>query len=126
MKRLFVICNEGMHPIRPLLEKQYNFNKETDEYLVVTEGNVELSRDALKKTIVELREKLLDVVGKRGYPDEVYFVNSGLPLYAFAIYIFVTQFFSKHPVFLQFDRESSQYLEFKLDPREILFGEGGE
>ncbi len=108
--RLYLIVNEGVHPIVEDLKKQFG---EEIEYEVVTRGNVELGAEAtVAKRVKEILEK--------HHGREVVIVPSGLPYLITTVYNTVLQITSKHPVYLQLDRENNRYVEKVLDPRKLM------
>jgi len=109
--RCFIIVNEGMHPVVEDLKKQYG---EDLRYEVITRGNVELENEAqIARRVKEAVEK------NRG--AEFVLVPSGLPYIITTVYNTVYQITSKHPVYLQLDREKGRYIEKILDPRKLIF-----
>ncbi len=108
--RLYLIVNEGVHPIVEDLKKQFG---EGIEYEVVTRGNIELDEEAaVAKRVKEILEK--------HHGKEFVIVPSGLPYLITVVYNTVYQITSKHPVYLQLDREKGRYVEKVLDPRKLM------
>ncbi|RMG33210.1 MAG: hypothetical protein D6732_12385, partial [Methanobacteriota archaeon] len=88
--RLYLIVNEGVHPIVEDLKQQFG---ENIEYEVVTRGNVTLEEEAqVARRVKEILEK------HRG--REIVIVPSGLPYLITVVYNTVYQITSKHPVYL--------------------------
>lgn len=109
-KKLFVIVNEGVHPILPQLKAQFGGQINAE---VLTSGNVDLDAET------EIANKCMALAQK--YHDyAIYLVPSGYPYMAVAAYNSLQQTLARHPVWLQFDRESGQYKEKNLDPRKLL------
>ncbi|GAB4375338.1 MAG: hypothetical protein Kow0042_20700 [Calditrichia bacterium] len=108
--RLYLIVNEGVHPIVEDLKKQFG---EEIEYEVVTRGNVELGEEAaVARRVKEILEQ--------HHGKEIVIVPSGLPYLITVVYNTVLQITSKHPVYLQLDRENNRYVEKVLDPRKLM------
>lgn len=108
--RLFVIVNDGIHPVLKGLQMQYGDNI---RYKILTTGNTTMDAE---KEIALMCRKISEE-----YPRSIiYLVPSGFPYLAIAAYNVFQQSLSKHPVWLQFDRENGKYLEKNLDPRELL------
>lgn len=108
--RLFVIVNDGVHPVLKGLQMQYGNDI---KYKILTSGNT--SMDAEKEIAFKCRQI------SEEYPNfTFYLVPSGFPYLAVAAYNVLQQSLSKHPVWLQFDRDSGKYLEKNLDPRKLL------
>ncbi|GAB4343030.1 MAG: hypothetical protein Kow0037_30860 [Calditrichia bacterium] len=108
--RLFLIVNEGVHPIEADLKRQYGENIAVE---VVTRGNVTLREE--KEVAERVRRILAKHPGK-----EVAIVPSGLPYLTTTVYNTVFQISSRHPVYLQLNRESGRYEEKNLNPRQLL------
>ncbi len=109
--RCFVIVNEGIHPVVEDLKKQYGQNI---RYEVVTRGNVELKNEKdIALRVKEIIEKNLGA--------EFIVVPSGLPYIITTVYNTIVQITSRHPVYLQLNRETGKYEEKMLDPRKLLF-----
>jgi len=108
--RVFIIVNQGIHPIIDDLKRQFGERIITE---IVTQGNIDLSEE---NTIVN-RVKVI-VTKHRG--AEFVIVPSGLPYLITLVYNTVYQMTSKHPVYLQYDREHQRYVEKNLDPRQYL------
>ncbi len=108
---LFVIINEGMHPILPKLRKQYGRNI---NYKVLTTGNVALHAEK------ELAEKAHELA-RKNHNMSFYLIPGGLPYMAQVVYNVLQQTLSRHPVWLQYDRDKKKYVEKNLDPRKLLF-----
>lgn len=108
---LFVIVNEGMHPILPKLQKQYGRNI---NYKVLSTGNVTLHAEK------ELAEKAHELARKY-HNMSFYLIPGGLPYMAQVVYNVLQQTLSRHPVWLQYDRDKKKYVEKNLDPRSLLF-----
>jgi len=109
--RCFIIVNEGVHPIIEDLRKQYG---ETIRYGVVTSGNIDLNKE---KSIVSRVKEIIE----QNKGAEFVIVPSGLPYLITLVYNIVYQITSKHPVYLQLDRDKGKYVEKVLDPRRLLF-----
>ncbi|RMF60428.1 MAG: TIGR02221 family CRISPR-associated protein, partial [Calditrichaeota bacterium] len=89
--RLYLIVNEGVHPIVEDLKQQFG---ENIEYEVVTRGNVTLEEEAqVARRVKEILEK--------HHGREIVIVPSGLPYLITVVYNTVYQITSKHPVYLQ-------------------------
>ncbi len=108
--RLFVIVNEGLHPILPKLKEQYGKQIDVE---VLTTGNVDLNAE---KEIAQKCRKIAEQYHDR----TIYLTPSGFPYLAVAAYNVLQQTLAKHPVWLQYDRESNRYVEKNLDPRELI------
>ncbi len=109
-ERVFVIVNEGVHPIIEDLKRQYG---DQIRYEVVTKGNIDL--DDEREIVARVKEIL-----KKHHGAEVVIVPSGLPYLMTLVYNTVLQITSRHPVFLQYDREKGCYMEKILDPRKLM------
>ena len=108
--RLYLIVNEGVHPILQDLRRQFG---DDIRYEVVTSGNVTLQQEK------EVAQKVKTIVeANRG--AEFVIVPSGLPYLITVVYNTVLQITSKHPVYLQLDREKGYYVEKMLDPRKLM------
>lgn len=108
--RLFVIINEGIHPVLEVLKMQYGADIRTE---VLTSGNVGIDAEN------ELAFKCKQI--SQTYPNfRIYLVPSGFSYLAVAAYNVLQQSLSKHPVWLQFDRKQGKYIEKNLDPRYLL------
>ncbi len=109
--RVFIIINEGIHPIVDDLKKQFG-----DDILfeVVTRGNVEIEEE--KNIVKKVQEIVLKYRG-----SEFVIVPSGMPYLITLVYNTLYQITSKHPIYLQYDRDAGQYREKLLDPRKLLF-----
>lgn len=108
--RLYLIVNEGVHPIVEDLKKQFG---EDIEYEVVTRGNVTLEEEA------QVARRVREILEKH-HGREIVIVPSGLPYLITVVYNTVLQITSKHPVYLQLDRENNCYVEKVLDPRKLM------
>jgi len=109
-KRVFVIVNEGIHPIRAQLTQQYGSDMIAE---VVTQGNIDLTDEQ------RIVQRVQEIVAK--YPDaQFYLVPSGLPYLITLVYNTLLQITSTHPVYLQYDREERKYLEKDLNPRKWM------
>ncbi|MHA1279626.1 MAG: hypothetical protein ACTSQ8_20680 [Candidatus Helarchaeota archaeon] len=94
-KRVFVVVNEGVHPITEFLKNQYGSDITIE---VVTWGNVSMEEDRkIADRVKEIAHKYSEV--------EFVLVPSGLPYIITLIYNTLHQVTSRHPVYLQFDRE---------------------
>jgi uncharacterized protein (DUF1697 family) len=109
--RLYLIVNEGVHPIVEDLKKQYGADI---RYEVVTRGNVSLDEEA------QIARRVKEIV-EANHGAEFVIVPSGLPYIVTVVYNTVLQITSKHPVYLQLDREKGRYIEKTLDPRKLMF-----
>ena len=108
--RLYLIVNQGIHPIEEDLKRQFG---EDIRYEVVTRGNVQINQEA------EIARRVQEIVQKH-HGAEFVIVPSGLPYVITAVYNTVLQITSKHPVYLQLDRENGRYVEKVLDPRKMI------
>lgn len=108
--RLYLIVNEGVHPILSALKRQYG---ENIRYEVITRGNADLSDEAAAA------QRVKEIV-KANPEAEFVIVPSGLPYLITVVYNTVYQITSKHPVYLQLDRENGRYVEKILDPRKLM------
>ncbi len=109
--RLYLIVNEGIHPIIEDLKKQYG---EDIEYEVVTRENVKLDQEA------EVARRVKEILPKY-HGREIVIVPGGLPYLITVVYNTVYQITAKHPVYLQLDRDNNRYIEKTLDPRKLMF-----
>ncbi|MGD9488780.1 MAG: TM1812 family CRISPR-associated protein [Calditrichaceae bacterium] len=109
-KKLFVIVNEGIHPILPNLKAQYG---DRIKSIVLTRGNTNFDQE---KTIAKQCHKI--AVDYSEYT--IYLVPSGFSYLAISAYNVLQQALARHPVWLQFDSEAGKYHEKLLDPRKIL------
>lgn len=109
-KRVFIIVNEGIHPVTEDLKRQYG---DDIKYEIVSTGNVELNDET------KIAQKVKTIVIKySGF--EFYIVPSGLPYIITTVYNTILQVTSTHPVYLQFNRKTKKYEEKKLDPRKLI------
>ena len=108
--RVFLIVNEGIHPILLDLQRQYG---EDIRYEVITRGNLGLEEE------LEVVQRTREVVQKYQGAEFV-IVPSGLPYLITVVYNTVYQITSKHPIYLQLDREKGCYVEKILDPRKLM------
>ncbi len=108
--RCYIVVNEGIHPVVEDLKKQYG---DQIRYEVVTRGNVDLNDE--RKIVSRVKEIL-----KKHHGAEFVIVPSGLPYLITVVYNTVLQITSKHPVYLQLDREKGCYVEKLLDPRKLM------
>lgn len=113
---IFVIANEGVHPLVEDLKRQYGPDI---RYEVVTRGNIGLD---CEKDIAKRVKEIVEA--HRG--EEFAVVPSGLPYIITVVYNTLLQITSRHPLYLQFDRDAERYIEKKLDPRKLLLGDYGE
>jgi len=109
--RCFIIVNVGVHPVVEDLIKQYG---EDLRYEVITRGNVELENE------VQIARRVKEAVEKNREAEFV-LVPSGLPYIITTVYNTILQITSKHPIYLQFNREKGCYEEKILDPRKLIF-----
>jgi 2-hydroxy-3-keto-5-methylthiopentenyl-1-phosphate phosphatase len=100
-----------VHPIVEDLKKQYGADI---RYEVVTRGNVSLDEEA------QIARRVKEIV-EANHGAEFVIVPSGLPYIVTVVYNTVLQITSKHPVYLQLDREKGRYIEKTLDPRKLMF-----
>ncbi len=108
--KLFIIVNEGLHPILPKLKEQFGEHIHVE---VLTAGNVHL--DAEK----EIAQKCKTLAGK--YHDhKIYLVPSGYPYLAVTAFTVLQQTLARYPIWLQYDRERGRYIEKNLDPRNLI------
>ncbi len=108
--RLYLIVNEGVHPIVEDLKRQFGADI---RYEVVTRGNVSLDEEAaIARRVKEILQK--------HHGAEFVIVPSALPYLITVVYNTVHQITSKHPIYLQLDREKGRYVEKLLDPRKML------
>lgn len=110
MKKVFIIANQGLHNITEALEEQFG----TAIVEVITQGNVNLNEE------INIAKKVKEIA-KAHYGAEFILVPSGLQYIVTVIYNTLQQITGKHPVFLQFDKDTGTYLEKNLDPRHLLF-----
>ena len=109
-RNLFVIVNEGLHPIIPVLKKQFGANIHTE---VLTKGNVGLDNETL------VAEKCRQIAEK--YHDyKIYLVPSGFPYLAVTAFAVFQQVCAVYPTWLQYDRDDNIYRLKNLDPRQLL------
>lgn len=108
--RVFLLANEGVHPIIEDLKRQYGADI---RYEVVTRGNIELDREA------EIAKRVKEIV-EAHHGAEFAVVPSGLPYIVTVVYNTLLQITSKHPLYLQLDREAGRYIEKTLDPRKLI------
>lgn len=108
--RCYIVVNEGIHPVVEDLKKQYG---DQIRYEVVTRGNVDLNDE--RKIVSRVKEIL-----KKHHGAEFVIVPSGLPYLITMVYNTVLQITSKHPIYLQLDREKGRYVEKVLDPRKLM------
>lgn len=109
--RLFLLANEGIHPIVDDLKNQYG---QDIRFEVVTRGNVALDEEA------QIAKRVKAIVDAN-HGAEFVIVPSGLPYIITVVYNTILQITSKHPVYLQLDRDSGRYIEKTLDPRKLMF-----
>ena len=109
--RCFILVNEGIHPILQDLKKQYG---EDIHIEIVTTGNVEFQAE--QKIVQRVQE-----IVQKYHEAEFVIVPSGLPYLITLVYNTILQITSKHPIFLQYDRETDRYVEKVLDPRKLMF-----
>ncbi|GEM_PF-3349629 len=108
--KLFIIVNEGLHPIVPALQDQFGRQITVE---VLTRGNVPMDAEKIiAQKCRTLAEKYRDY--------QIYIVPSGFPYLAVAAYNVLQQTLARHPIWLQYDRESGKYLKKNLDPRKLL------
>jgi len=110
--RVFIIINQGVHPIVEDLKRQFGENL---QYEVVTEGNVDVAAEA------QIVQRVKDIV-QRHRGAEFVLVPSGFPYLITLVYNTLWQITSTHPIYLQYDREQQQYVEKDLNPRNWLGG----
>lgn len=110
LKNLFIIVNEGLHPILPKLKEQFGEHIHVE---VLTAGNVELYAEK------EIAQKC-KTLAEKYHDHKIYLVPSGFPYLAVAAYNVLQQTLARHPIWLQYDRESGKYLEKNLDPRKLI------
>lgn len=110
LKQFFIIVNEGLHPILPSLFQQYG---EGIRYEILTTGNVGMNEE------MQIAGKVHQIALKND-SCQFYVVPSGYPYLAVTVYNVLQQTLSRHPIWLQYDRESNQYLEKNLDPRYLI------
>ncbi len=108
--RLYLLANEGVHPIVEDLKKQYG---KDIRYAVVTRGNVALNSEA------DIAKRVKEIV-EANHGAEFVIVPSGLPYIVTVVYNTILQITSKHPVYLQLDRDAGRYIEKTLDPRKLM------
>ncbi len=109
--RLYLIVNEGVHPIVADLQKQYGADI---RYEVVARGNVSLDQEAA------IARRVKEIV-EANHGAEFVIVPSGLPYIVTVAYNTILQITSKHPLYLQLDRDAGRYIEKTLDPRKLMF-----
>lgn len=109
-RNLFVIVNEGLHPILPVLKKQFGANI---RYTVLTSGNVGINEE--RAVAQKCRQ-----IGKKYHDHKIYLVPSGFPYLAVTAYTTLQQTLTVYPYWLQFDSDKSEYLVKSLDPRALL------
>lgn len=110
-RRVFLIVNDALHSIVPLLKAQYGENIQTE---IITRGNVGLDEEK------EIARKTIEIVEK--YPGhEFYIVPSGYQYLGVTVYNVVQQKTSVHPIWLHYDRDNQRYIEKSLDPRKLIF-----
>jgi len=108
--RLYLIVNEGVHPIVDDLKKQFGQNILCE---VITSGNVTLQEE--KNVAAKVKE-----IVEQNRDKQIVIVPSGLPYLITVVYNTVFQITSRHPLYLQLDRERSLYVEKNLDPRKLI------
>ncbi|MCK6619811.1 MAG: hypothetical protein HUU32_21225 [Calditrichaceae bacterium] len=108
--RVFLLANEGVHPIIEDLKKQYGPDI---RYEVVTRGNIALDREG------EIAKRVKEIV-EAHHGAEFAVIPSGLPYIVTVVYNTLLQITSKHPLYLQLDREAGRYIEKTLDPRKLI------
>ncbi|WP_456441613.1 hypothetical protein [Caldithrix abyssi] len=113
-KRLFVIVNEGIHPILPALRQKYGQNI---KYEILTAGNVDLD---MEKTVAQQCKK----IAEKYHDYQIFLVPGGYSYLSITAYSVFQQSMGRHPIWLQYDPGQNRYVEKDLSPRRLL--DGGE
>lgn len=117
-KYLYLISNDGLHPIIPKLKKQFG---DTDsDFFIATSGNVEFGVRFAEYLAKKVRDYLIE---NSTDAETVYVVWTGLPIYNAVIYNIAKQVLHKEPLFLVWNKESNKYEIFNIDARTLLFSE---
>ncbi|MHB2156388.1 hypothetical protein ACX8XN_18600 [Calditrichota bacterium GD2] len=112
--RLFVIVNEGIHPILPALRQKYGKNI---KYKILTAGNVELD---MEKTVAQQCKK----IAEQYHDYQIFLVPGGYSYLSITAYSVFQQSMGRHPIWLQYDPGQNRYVEKDLSPRRLLDGGG--
>ena len=112
-EKLYVIVNQGLHPIEPKLKKQFG---EKAEIIILTEGNLSFDKVKAKVIMQSLWKRLIS------YEDmDFYIIWSGLNVYNIMIFRLIEKMFNKNPILLLYNNKTKQYDEWDIDPRKLIF-----
>ena len=115
IKKLFLISNQGLHPIENKLKRQFGSEINIE---IITTGNVELNM----RYAEFVAKKVNDVILKNDI-DEIFIVWSGMPIYNNVVYNVCKDSLNKNPIYLVWDKNVSKYVEFDINSRRLVFGE---
>ena len=115
IKKLFLISNQGLHPIENKLKRQFGSEINIE---IITTGNVELNM----RYAEFVAKKVNDIILKNDI-DEIFIVWSGMPIYNNVVYNVCKDSLNKNPIYLVWDKNVSKYVEFDINSRRLVFGE---
>ena len=115
VKKLFLISNQGLHPIENKLKRQFGSEINIE---IITTGNVELNM----RYAEFVAKKVNDIILKNDI-DEIYIIWSGMPIYNNVVYNVCKDSLNKNPIYLVWDKNVSKYVEFDINSRRLVFGE---
>ena len=113
--KLILITNQGLHPVIPKLKKQYG---ENCKFIILTEGNVELSKNFAKNIAKKTKDIIFDNLDM-----EIFVVWTGMPIYNTVVFNTAKEVTKKEPTALLWNKDLDSYEEYNLNPRELIFGE---
>lgn len=113
-EKLFLITNQGLHPVEPKLKRLYGNDIVIE---LITVGNVPLSIEYAS----EVAKKARDIIIRNDDKD-VYIVWTGMPIYNNVVYNVAKESLKRNPIFLVYDKDIKTYKEFNIDARYLIFG----